>query len=57
MDGNQDGGIGMMWGQVQDIWKGGGTMRVGCKGDASDDWQTYMDVWVGAEGRARGLII
>ena len=56
VDGDQDGGIGMMWGQVQDIWEGGGTMGVGWKGDANDDWQTYTDLWVGAKGRAGGLI-
>ena len=57
MDGDQDGWKGVMWGQVQGLWEGGGTMGVGWKGDANDDWQTYMDVWVAAEGRAGGLII
>ena len=57
MDGDQDGWKGVMWGQVQGIREGGGTMRVGWEGDANGDWQTCMDVWVGAEGRAGGLII
>ena len=56
MDGDQDGWKGVMWGQVQGLWEGGGTMGVGWKGDANGDWQTFMDVRAGAEGRAGWLM-